>query len=146
MRLNLYTQVDDLEGPPKVGNPEPEEARAGAVLQRPEGLYLDTRAAGPESEMGDSRCRLNINEMLSSKRRCNGTNHITGTGSLEYLVLQSLVRAAIASEIAYNEPKESLNELLLELQKGDASTASWKQRITEGRRRNAGSTKDNQNE
>jgi len=52
----------------------------------------------------------------------------------------------MASETAYDKPKESLNELLLELQKGDTSTASWKQSITEGRRHNAGSAKDNQNE
>ena len=96
--------------------------------------------------MGDGRRRPNIDEMSSSKRRCDGTNHITGTGGLEHLVPRSLVRAAMASETAYDEPKESLNELLLELQKGDASTASWKQSITEGRRRNAGSAKDNQNE
>ena len=115
MRLNPYTQGDDLEGPPKVGNPEPEEARAGAVLQRPEGLYLDTRAAGPESEMGDGRRRPNIDEMSSSKRRYDGTNRITGTGGLEHLVPRSLVRAAMASETAYDEPKESLNELFLEL-------------------------------
>ena len=50
--------------------------------------------------------------------------------------------AATLSETAYDEPKESLRELLLNLQLGDASVRRWKQIISEGRSRDAGSTTD----
>src|SRR3989440_2475418 len=50
--------------------------------------------------------------------------------------------AATLSEMAYDEPKESLRELLLNLQLGDASVRRWKQSISEGRSRDAGSTTD----
>ena len=50
--------------------------------------------------------------------------------------------AATLSETAYDEPKESLRELLLNLQLRDASVCRWKQSISEGRSRDAGSTTD----
>ena len=60
--------------------------------------------------------------MLSTLRRGDGADPITSTSGLEHLMLREVAREAASAEIAYEEPKESLIDLLLELQSGDIST------------------------
>ena len=96
-----------------------------------------------ESEMGEGeRRRPGVDEMSTTLRRGNSTNPDAGTGGLEHLVPWRVAMAATLSEMAYDEPKESLRELLLNLQLRDASVRRWKQSISEGRSRDAGSTTD----
>src|SRR4051794_24713889 len=96
-----------------------------------------------EFKMGEGeRRRLGIDETSTTLRQGNGTNSDTGTGGLEHLVPRKVAMAATLSEMAYDEPKESLRELLLNLQLGDASVRRWKQSISEGRSRDTGSTTD----
>ena len=83
--------------------------------------------------MGEGeRRRPGVDEMSTTLRRGNGTNPDAGTGGLEHLVPWRVAMAATLSETAYDEPKESLRELLLNLQLGDASVRRWKQSISEG--------------
>ena len=75
-----------------------------------------------ESEMGESeRRRPGVDEMLTTLQRGNGTNLDAGTGGLEHLVPWRVAMAATLTEMAYDEPKELLRELLLNLQLRDAS-------------------------
>ena len=69
-------------------------------------------AARPESQIDKGeRHQLGIDEMLTTLRRSDGTNYITSTGGLEYLMLWRVAIGATLSEMAY-EPRESLRELL----------------------------------
>ena len=68
-----------------------------------------------ESQQGDG-------EMPSTLRRGDGADPVTGTSGLEHLMPQGVAREAAFAETAYEEPKESLVDLLLELQSGDTST------------------------
>src|SRR5438270_474799 len=105
--------------------------------------------------MGRTSCGIRLRDTVSqrkyessrwaftaTRRRAAGTNPDAGTGGLEHLVPQRVAMAATLSETAYDEPKESLRELLLNLQLGDASVRRWKQSISEGQSRDAGSTMD----
>ena len=72
--------------------------------------------AQPNSEMGEGeRHWPGVDEMSTTLRRGNGTNPDAGTGGLEHLVPRRVAMAATLSETAYDEPKESLRELLLNL-------------------------------
>ena len=73
--------------------------------------------------MGEGeRRRPGVDEMSTTLRRGNGTNPDAGTGGLEHLVLRGVAREAASAETAYEEPKELLIDLLLELQSEDTST------------------------
>ena len=60
-------------------------------------------------------------ETLASLVRGDSANHITGVGGLKHLVPRGVAKRAAASEMAFEDPKESLTELLLALQSGDTS-------------------------
>ena len=95
-------------------------AQADAVMRedtpsRPEDA-AGTGAADPPSEMDeDDESWQGDGEMPSTLRRGDGADPITGTGGLEYLVPQGVAREAASAEMAYEKPKESLIDLLLEL-------------------------------
>ena len=81
------------------------------------------RATDPLSEIDkDDESRQGDGEMPSTLRRGDGADPVTGTGGLEHLVLWGVAREAVSTETAYEELKESLIDLLLELQSGNTST------------------------
>ena len=80
--------------------------------------------------------------MLSILQWGNRADSVTGTSDLEYLILQRVAKEAASTEMVYKEPKESLIDLLLELQSGDTSTQQQIQRLSEGLTWDAGSMED----
>ena len=83
-----------------------------------------------------------VDEMPTTLQRGDRVNPVAGTGGLEHLVPRWLATEAMAAETAYEEPKESFTDLLLELQSGDASVGKWKRDDPEGGPRPAGSKRD----
>ena len=80
-------------------------------------------AADLPSEMDeDNKSQQGDSKMPSTLRRGDEADPVTGTGGLEYLMLQGVAREAASAKMAYKKPKESLIDLLLELQSGDTST------------------------
>ena len=103
-----------------------EQAVVGMVRQKRKALppqeTLGEGTAEPTPEMGKDREAIGgIDEMSTSLRRGNRINPVAGTGGLEHLVPRWLAMEAISTETAYEEPKKSFTELLLELQSRDAS-------------------------
>src|SRR5204863_6332061 len=61
--------------------------------------------------------------------RSQGGNNdkAAGTGGLEHLVLRWVATEAMSTETAYDEPAESMQDLLITLQSGNAWTANLKE-------------------
>ena len=100
-------------------------------------------AANPSSEMDkDDESRQGDSEMPLTLQRGDRADPITGTGGLKHIMLWGVVREAASAEMAYEELKESLIDLLLELQSRDISTQQQIQRLSEGLTWDAGSIED----
>ena len=119
--------------------------RIGAVKRKRKALS-PRKATGRVTEKtkpkrGKGRAE-GIGETLSTLRRGDGLNPIAGTGGQEHLVPRCVAAEAAATETASEEPAETLTEMLLELQSGDALVVRQKQNISTGCLQHAGSMMD----
>src|SRR5437667_4558517 len=92
-----------------------------------------TGATDPPSEMDeDDESQQGNGEMPLTLQQGDRADPITSTGSLEHLVPRGVAREAASAEMAYEKPKESLIDLLLELQSEDTSTQQQIQQLFKG--------------
>ena len=122
--------------------------RASAEGRRPDTLSPDadttmgTTRVTPQAEddqsMDDSRGSENGAYPPPGSMQRNDDGTVAGTGGLEHLVPRWVAQEVLSTETAYEEPKSSVTELLLELQSRDALAVSLKQKVTAGTLRNAG--------
>jgi hypothetical protein len=66
-----------------------------------------------------------VDKMPTSLQRGDDAYPVAGTGGLELLVPWSVVMEAMATETAFEEPKESFMKLLLEMQSKDSAVTKW---------------------
>jgi len=106
-----------------LGNLEPRALGAGTAR-------VKQRKRPASRKLGGDRSKP-----LDFRSQGGNDGKAAGTGGLEHLVPRCVAMRAMSTETAYDEPAESMQDLLLALQSGDAWTANLKETDAAGKTR-----------
>jgi hypothetical protein len=115
--------LEDPSGAARVPTPE-EQDQPMSESEEDEPMEDEDDEATPEESSAFVRDEVNGN--------------VAGTGGLEHLVPRWIANEALATETAYEKPKVSFIELLLDMQGRDAFSQEKKQKVTSVTSRDAG--------